>query len=210
MPLGELFADPTDTREELMAATYAALCEHGYAELTIQRISDQFPKSKSLLYHHYDSKDELLVDFLSFILDYLETTVPQETDVDAVEQLTDLLEYLLPADPDPERVQFIRAIIELRAQAGSNPEYQAQFTRSTQYFQQRFADIIAHGAETGVFRPVDAEQVASLLVASIDGAMLQQVTTDTASAQPTIHELRAELDAYIDRRLLATESGATE
>lgn len=209
MPLGELFAEPASTREEFMAATYAALCEHGYADLTIQRISDQFPKSKSLIYHHYDSKDELLVDFLSYILDHLETTLPQETDANAVEQLTDLLDYLLPTDPGSDQTQFIRAIIELRAQAGSDHEYQTQFTRSTTYFQQRFVEIIGHGIKTGVFRPVDAERVAALLVATIDGAMLQQATTDTGDAQ-SIHEIRTELDTYIDCRLLGGKPGVTE
>ncbi|MEF8774483.1 MAG: helix-turn-helix domain-containing protein, partial [Halobacteriales archaeon] len=62
MPPEELFdADAEDTDEALMAATYRALCEHGYADLTIQQIGAEFEKSTSLLYHHYDGKDELLV-----------------------------------------------------------------------------------------------------------------------------------------------------
>ena len=73
---------PEGTREEIMRATYLALCEHGYASLTIQRISDEFPKSKSLIYHHYDGKDDLLIDFLEFVLERFEKTVSFE---DAVE-----------------------------------------------------------------------------------------------------------------------------
>ncbi len=208
MPLGELFDEPTDTREELMGATYRALCEHGYAELTIQRISDQFPKSKSLLYHHYDSKDELLVEFLSFVLDHLESTTPQDDD-EPTEALRSLLEYLLPTDPSTEQQQFRRAIIELRAQAATDPEYQAQFTRSTDYFQDRFAAIIERGCDKGVFRTVDADRVATLLVASIDGAMLREATTDPDHAQTAINRLHAELTDYVERRVL-DEPGVTE
>ena len=207
MPLGELFDEPTDTREELMGATYRALCEHGYAELTIQRISDQFPKSKSLLYHHYDSKDELLVEFLSFVLDHLESTTPQDDD-DPIETLQGLLDYLLPTEPSTEQQQFRRAIIELRAQAASDPEYRAQFTRSTEYFQDRFASIIDRGCEEGVFRAVDADRLATLIVATIDGAMLREATT--SHAQPAMDRLRAELTDCIERRLLDVDRGAIE
>ena len=209
MPLGELFDEPTDTREELMGATYRALCEHGYAELTIQRISDQFPKSKSLLYHHYDSKDELLVEFLSFVLDHLESTTPQDDD-DPIETLQGLLDYLLPTEPSTEQQQFRRAIIELRAQAATDPEYRAQFARSTTYFEDRFAAIIEHGCEAGVFRAVDAGRVATLIVTTIDGAMLREATTDPDHAQPAMSRLRAELTDYIERRLLDAEREGTE
>jgi len=209
MPLGELFDEPTNTRREIMAATYRGLCEHGYADLTIQRISDQFPKSKSLLYHHYDSKDELLVEFLSFILDHLESTTPPDDD-DPIEALQQLLDHLLPTEPSAEQQQFMRAIIELRAQAASNPEYRIQFSRSTDYFQNRFAEIIDRGCHTGVFRPVDANYVASLLVASVDGAMLRQATTDSAHTDATISDLRTEVDAYLKCRLLQTDTGVTE
>jgi AcrR family transcriptional regulator len=69
-----LFDDePADTREAIMQATYRALRAHGYARLTIQRIGDEFPKSKSLLYHHYDGKDDLLLEFLSYMLDWRES-----------------------------------------------------------------------------------------------------------------------------------------
>lgn len=209
MSLGELFDEPADTRQELMGATYRALCEHGYAELTIQRISDQFPKSKSLLYHHYDSKDELLIDFLSFVLDHLESTTPQGDD-DPLEALQRLLEYLLPTEPSTEQQQFRRAIIELRAQAASNPEYQAQFTRSTNYFENRFASIIERGSQEGVFRPVDAERLATLIVATVDGAMLREATTDPDHVQPAMSRLRAELSDYVERRLLIAEREGTE
>ena len=206
MPLGELFDEPEDTRQELMGATYRALCEHGYAELTIQRISDQFPKSKSLLYHHYDSKDELLVEFLSFVLDHLESTTPSDDD-EPMAAIQGLLDHLLPTEPSTEQQQFMQAIIELRAQAATNPKYRAQFTRSTDFFEDQFAAIIERGHKAGVFQPADADRIAALVVATVDGALLQQATTETA--QPTIRELRAELEIYIERRL-GVDSGATE
>lgn len=206
MPVGELFADPVDTREELMAATYQALCEHGYADLTIQRISDQFPKSKSLLYHHYDSKDELLVDFVSYILDHLERTLPRDSEAEAATELSQLLDHMLPTGRTTEHSRFVCTIMELRAQAATNPAYQAQFTRSTKYFHDRFAGIIERGVADGSFRAVDADQVASLFVTTIEGAMLQQATTDAE----LLTTVRSELDTYVEHRLVTVDSGGSE
>ncbi|PSP70021.1 TetR/AcrR family transcriptional regulator, partial [Halobacteriales archaeon QH_9_66_26] len=61
-------ASRDDTQAAIMDATYRALCEHGYADLTIQTIADEFDKSKSLLYYHYDTKDEILIGLLDYLL----------------------------------------------------------------------------------------------------------------------------------------------
>lgn len=42
---------PPETHERLMQATYAALCEHGYADLTLRKIAAEFEKSRGLLYY---------------------------------------------------------------------------------------------------------------------------------------------------------------
>ncbi|OYR82216.1 TetR family transcriptional regulator, partial [Halorubrum ezzemoulense] len=70
--MNDPFAEPSDTRQAILGAAFRALCEHGYANVTIQRIGDEFDKSPSLVYHHYDGKDDLLIDLLGFLLDEFE------------------------------------------------------------------------------------------------------------------------------------------
>lgn len=50
-----------------MGATYRALCEHGYAELTMRDIAEESDRSKAALHYHYDDKEGLLVAFLDHI-----------------------------------------------------------------------------------------------------------------------------------------------
>lgn len=200
--------EPADTREAIMQATYRALCRHGYAGLTIQRIGDEFPKSKSLLYHHYDGKDELLLDFLSFMLDRFEETIPDREYDDAREHLEAILDHAVPADPDPERAEFRAAMVELRAQAATDEAYREHFTRNDRFFRERFATVVTRGIEEGVFREVDPERVAALLLATVHGAMQEGATTDATEAE----RVRAELRTYVESRLLVEgtegESGA--
>ncbi|OYR59012.1 TetR family transcriptional regulator [Halorubrum ezzemoulense] len=74
------FAEPTNTREAILGAAFRALRKHGYASVTIQRIGDEFDKSPSLVYHHYDGKDDLLVDLMGFLLDEFEASISDSGD----------------------------------------------------------------------------------------------------------------------------------
>ncbi|GAB3028007.1 TetR/AcrR family transcriptional regulator [Natronobiforma cellulositropha] len=200
MGLTDAFDEPADTQEAVMAATYRALCRHGYAGLTIQRIADEFPKSKSLLYHHYESKDDLLLEFLAFMLEHFESTVPSREYDDAAAHLRGILGYVLPDTLDPERREFTRAMVELQAQAAHDEAYREHFTRSSRFFHDRIETVVECGIEEGVFREVDPDRIATLVVTAIDGARFRR---STAEVEETVPALRAELEATLESRLFA-------
>jgi AcrR family transcriptional regulator len=191
--------DPTDTRSAIMQATYRALCEYGYAGLTIQRIGDEFPKSKSLLYHHYDGKDDLLLDFLSFMLDRYRETVPHWEGEDPETKLRMLIDFVLAGDPDEERQQFRKAMVELRAQAAHDEAYRDHFTESDRYFQENTTEIVAEGVEQGVFRDVDSGRVGAHLRTTFEGAIVRSSTAEFDA----VDAVRADLHRYVDDYLLA-------
>jgi AcrR family transcriptional regulator len=191
--------DGNGTRVALMKATYEALSEHGYADLTIERISEEFEKSVSLVYHHYDSKDALLVDFLVFMLDRFEADVAFDERDDARARLRALFDRVLSASIDDERRALMGAITELRAQAPHNEAFREQFARSDRFFHARIAAIIEAGIDQGVFRDVDPDRTAELLLTTINGAMIGRVTT---AEEAPIRAVRAELDEYVRLRLL--------
>lgn len=196
------FEEPDGTREAIMSATYHALCEYGYAGLTIQRIGEHFAKSKSLLYHHYDSKDDLLLDFLEFMLEEFEQTIPVDEQLAPDDQLDILLDKTLVDSLSEDQQDFTNAIVELRAQAAYDQRYRDHFTRSDQLFHDRITEIVQDGIEAGVFRDVDPDQIAAYLLTLITGAMTEQMTAETEFTT----NVRAELDRYVESALLAGES----
>ncbi|QLD88243.1 TetR/AcrR family transcriptional regulator [Natronomonas salina] len=192
---------PEGTREEIMRATYLALCTHGYADLTVQRIGEEFPKSKSLIYHHYDGKDDLLLDFLSFMLDRFRTAMPFPDAAGPREHLEAILDYVLATPLPEDRREFTRAMVQLRAQATHDEDYRAHFTRHDRFVVDSLEAIIDRGVAAGHFRPVDAEAVAAFLLVTFNGSMLQQVTSEPTSGSA----VRDELDAYLQAVLLADD-----
>ncbi|HET7324695.1 MAG TPA: TetR family transcriptional regulator C-terminal domain-containing protein, partial [Halococcus sp.] len=168
---------------------------------TIARIGEEFDKSVSLVYHHYDGKDELLVDFLEFMLERFTSEVTVGEYEDAHEQLRASLSGVRSGPLADEQRAFVSALTELRAQAAHDPAYREQFEKTDEFFRERVASVVRAGIEQGVFREVDPEQVADMLVTTVNGALLNRVTTD-APVAPTFEEL----DAYIELRLLADDA----
>jgi len=199
--------DPSDTRDAIMRATYFALCKHGYADLTIQRIADEFPKSKSLLYHHYDGKDDLLLDFLEFMLEQQKERIPAKRSSGSPRDHLNAIFDRVFVSPIPDDYRdFSRAMVELRAQAAHDEKYRNHFTRSDDFFREVITRVIQSGIDEGTFHEVDPEQVTEFLLMTITGAMTKRVTTNNE----TLETARDELDAYVRFRLLADEESASQ
>lgn len=192
------FESPETTREEILAAAYRALCAHGYAELTIERIGEEFEKSVSLIYHHYDGKDELLLACLDFMLEQHETGTDPEIGSNPRAEIEALCEWLAFDDAPAEHRQFHRALAELRGQAPHNPAFREHFTRSDTFFRDRLVEIIDAGIEDGTFRDVDAERIAEMIHTIVSGAFFRYATSDSDA---WLSAVREELRAYLEDRL---------
>jgi AcrR family transcriptional regulator len=168
------------TRAAIMEATFEALSKHGYADLTIQTIADEFDKSKSLLYYHYETKDDLLGDFLEFVLDEFEREVDAEGTEEPGARLWTVIELLLPPDvlEDEEALQLRTALFELRMQAPYDEAYADRFAATDGRMTAVFEGILAEGVEEGTF-DVDPGTGATLLADAVTGATLRAVTTGT-------------------------------
>lgn len=191
-----------DTHEAIRAATYRALRTHGYSETTIQHIADEFEKSKSLLYYHYEDKEEILTDFMRHLLDHL----ADELDVngaDPAEDLQTLIDRLVPVPMDEEDRQIRRVLFEIRAAAPHNETHRELFQRSDDLIRDAFADVIARGIETGQFVDADPEEAAEFVHTALLGTMVRGVTLDDPRV---VARTRRTLETYLERYLLAADA----
>jgi AcrR family transcriptional regulator len=191
----------SETQQAIMEATYRALRTRGYADLTIQAIADEFAKSKSLLYYHYDTKDDLLVDFLGYGLDRFAAEDAVDPTDSPTAQLETFLDDFLPASLDDEQRALQVALFELRSQAPMNEAYRKQFSRADRIIHETLAGILERGIEQDEFRDIDVDHVTELLHSVIDGGMTRRLTTADEEAVTA----RRALDTYIESNLLADE-----
>lgn len=194
--------DPSDTQTAIMKATFEALCKHGYADLTIKRISEGFPMSKSLLYHHYDGKDELLLEFLGYLLERSEEQDSPVTTEDAPEaRLYSFIEHTTTVSEKAHKSSFRNALVEMRAQAAHDEDYRTHFTCTRVHLVELLTEILVEGIEVGVFREdINPESVAEFLVTVAHGSKFDQATTN----DPILEMTHAEVERYIESCLLRT------
>jgi AcrR family transcriptional regulator len=196
-----------DTREEIMVATYRALKTHGYANLTMQNIADEFGKSKSLLHYHYETKDDLMLAFLEYTIGWLGDRVEEETTDDPEERLERFVERLT-LDRDEEGAGCL-TLLELRLQAAHNEAFRERLAANYQADRDALAAIVADGVEREVFRPVDPEETAELLLAALEGARMAHVTLGLEGvSERTAEALRERVLACLKRPQSATDRNA--
>jgi len=190
--------DDAETTDEIMRATYRALFQHGYSATTISKIADEFDKSKSLIYYHYEDKEELLGAFLEYLLDQLESDLAASDGEDPKSHLLEIVDLLLPSELEDERFTFLRALLELRAQAPYHESYREQFERSDELVVSLLVEAIEWGIEEDVFRAVNSREVAEFVYSTAYGAIERGVTVD----DPTIlHENRTYIESYLEATL---------
>jgi len=198
-----------DVSEEIMTATYRALCAHGYAELTMQDIADETDKSKAALHYHYDSKHDLLVAFLDFLYDEFTDRVSDPAGGTPAARLEAFVDTVLspPSDDVDERVAFRTALLELKAQAPYNDDIRERLEAFDRFLFEHVREHVAAGIEAGEFRSVDPDDTARFIVTALDGAHTKQVAVGQ-----DIDCTRRMLHAYVETHLVAadTDSALTE
>lgn len=158
-----------------MGATYEALCEVGYSDLTAQAIADRTDRSKAALFYHYDSLDALVADFIEYLLEGFDSRVARTRDWPPLERLAAIVDWFL-SGADDEQLGFHTALLELRAQAPYNDAFRDKLRESDDRLRGALEEILRDGIEEGVFRDHDPAAVSALLLAAFDGARIRQFT----------------------------------
>ena len=203
-------ADPTDRSssdadEAIMRATYRALQEHGYADLTIKRIAEEYGKSTAAVHYHYDTKDELLAAFLDYLLDTFVDMIHEVETTDPEQRLDLLLDKLLVAPEDHQ--DLLIAVLEMRSQAPYTETFAERFEQNDEYIRYMLRTVIDHGITEGVFSDVNAEHAARALMTIVDGGRTRAVVLDESD---TLTTARRTADEYVNAILRGETDGDGE
>ncbi|ELZ75959.1 TetR/AcrR family transcriptional regulator [Haloferax sp. Atlit-6N] len=198
-------SDNPGTKQRIREAAFRALSEHGYADLTIKDIGEELGQNPSIIYHYFDSKDELLLSMLDdfvgiFVGQRLERPV---TDAGAelrtfVEQVlhpsTAQLEAAMHSPPADIETATARVFVELWAHATWDDAFREETTRVDGRMRDALTHVIEAGIENGQFRPVDPELTATHVLFLLKQGLHTRSTTNWADAD---EQARALIDGII-------------
>lgn len=197
-----------EPKQAIMRATYRALCEHGYAQLTMQDIADEAPVSKGTLHYHYDSKQGLFEAFQEFISERFFARIQAADDPDAPprERLGRILDAALSPPETDELRDIQRTLLELKAQAPHEPAIRERIETWDREFRAFLADLLEAGVESGDFRAdTDPDATARFIVTVMAGNQTRQVSVGQSPA--TTRDL---LRTHVEERISTDREAAGE
>lgn len=183
----------TDTPTQIIKATRRTLVEHGYDDLSMAKIAEEFEGNQSLIHYHFDSREGLLAALLERERELYVEFFEGFPD-DPVERLDRLLDtFVGEFDEWAEESGMAPRFVELSAAATDSESIRTALRDLYALFREEFEQTIADGVEAGVFEPVDPAEVARLLMAGNESAMQRWVVGEPDEI-PAIADA---LEAYV-------------
>ena len=181
-----------ETTDEIMAATVCALCAHGYADLTVQRIADEASMTTAAIHYHFDTKEGLMDAFLRDVTERFEARLDCDAP-DPRERLATLLDAVFEP-PERHTDGLAVALMKLKLRAAHRPGYRERFHDLDA--QMRVAEAVRARVDEGLFHDADPEAVARSVATAVDGAHARRVALGEDPGAT-----RAAVERDLDRRL---------
>ncbi|SFT00970.1 TetR/AcrR family transcriptional regulator [Halostagnicola kamekurae] len=195
-----------ETERRIREAAFRALVEHGYADLSMTDIGDELGQNPSLIYHYFDSKDDLLLSMLEVFVElFMDGQAEREFD-DPTEELRAFVDQILHPEPmHAERIvsgppseteaAVSRLFVELWGHAQWDPDFREKTTAVESRLHETLAETIRNGIEREHFRPVDPELTADHILFVLKQGVHTHTTTNRDDA---IDRAETLIDEIID------------
>ncbi len=149
-------------RAQILEASAQIIRQKGYHAASMHDIADAVNLQKASLYHHFSSKQEILLELLDQALDLLteriSAVLAQDDPVD--EKLRQAMRVYLGSLAEHADL----AAVLLLEHRSLNPEYHDRHIPRRDRFERLWRDLIQEGVEGGVFRATDPSMAARALL----------------------------------------------
>jgi AcrR family transcriptional regulator len=174
--------DSEQKRRDILDAALRVFTEQGYKTANLQRVARAAGMGKSTLYHYFDTKEELF----SALAD------------DLIRREASVLEVLATSDAEPRARfdQLLDSTLGLCQQWVSlgpflfdmlaEPAGRRSLSEVMDHLRDLAEKLIAEGQRAEVFRPGDPRAMAIVLIACVDGLILQDALSPGTATNPTV------------------------
>lgn len=150
---------PGNDRRDVITAAVELFNQHGYEATTVGMIAERLGVSKSAIYHHVASKEDLLASALDRALSSLETVLAGQP---AAEPITARLEFVLRGTVHAlvRELESVTLLLRLRG----NTELEREALARRRRFDRAVAGLVRDADEAGELRAEIDPKTATRLV----------------------------------------------
>lgn len=192
-----------DRRGAILDATWRLIAERGYHAVRIADIAKVCGTSTGTVHYYFPGKHDVLTEALKHCVEHAFDRQSRELHAidDAYQRLLKLIDMQLPK-VGPVRDEW-SVWLQYWAESAIRPELRPVHNEFYARWRDAVVRIVRRGLRQGVFRDVDADQVALRLTALTDGLAIQVLT---GSPDVTVTVMRELLVDFARRELLASAS----
>jgi AcrR family transcriptional regulator len=189
-------------RRRIQEAARTVFTERGYAGASIELIARAAQLSVGAIYLYFRSKEDLYVSLIEDTLTVFDVDMAQvreQTDVPS--RLRETWSVLVRwAEKDPEGPRILRLLAQPAIRSQLSDEVVASVSSGIARIQDHMGACVADGIHSGIYRQVNAREIADLAWSSLLGSL------DAAEMQASLGLTSEPLSARTDRALGLIES----
>ncbi|HOF14812.1 MAG TPA: TetR/AcrR family transcriptional regulator [Spirochaetota bacterium] len=167
-------------RNQLTRAAYKVVSRKGYYNFTVRDIAKEAGLSTGLVHYYFKNKDDLLVSVLRVMNENLRSYLAK-----ALEQIEDPKEKIIIFMDEAFHLverekEYFHVLIDFWTQINHNERIRKANIKLYQSYRAECAKIIQEGIGKNVFNNVDVQYTATMIVAFIQGLIIQYIIDNEA------------------------------
>ena len=167
-------------RSQLTRAAYSVVSKKGYYNFTIKDIAKEAGLSTGLVHYYFKDKQDLLFNLLKEMNKnlkvYLNKSISQSDDPS--EKLTIFIKQAFDLVVTQKDYSFV--LFDFWTQINRNEKMKKANIKLFQSYRHECSEILKEGIKTGVFKEVDINYTTAIIIAVIQGMIIQYVIDNEA------------------------------
>jgi TetR/AcrR family transcriptional repressor of nem operon len=188
-----------ETRRKIVAAAAPIFNQHGYEGSSLSALMEATGLKKGGIYRHFSSKEELAAEAFDYTWGaaWKARMVHVDDQATGAGKLKQLISNFIDYRPG---IAGGCPVLNTAVDADNgNPVLRARVEKALRFWKARLQKIVKQAEERGELRPdVDPKAVATLIVATLEGALMISRIERTDAA---LRHVQAHLNRYIDMEL---------
>ncbi len=168
-----------ERKDQIVRATVDCITRHGYHNFSMQDVARTAGVSKGIIHYYFLNKDDLMMSVLDKVAGDIENILV--ADMESITSPIEKLKVFIAVSFDVVRStkEYYQVNMDFWTQINQKKEVRQVISRHYAKFRDSCARVIEEGVKQGVFRQVNPQHQASLIIATVDGISLQWLFDET-------------------------------